>query len=159
MSFTRLTILVASLATAIPANASAGDRLTVSGFVGGWFGPGWWSLEIDSAGRMEVLADVRVVRRLTPAERATLARLVSALPVARPKYDFGLRGPVDATAIFALTIHRGSVTHEYYFGDHSPRDHIGPDLTALERLWHFLRGLFESDEAAGPGPVHEPKAP
>jgi hypothetical protein len=155
MSPAALTILLVTLNIAAPADSAASDSFALSGFVGGWNGPGWWRVEIDTTGRMEVMADRRITRRLAPAQRATLARLVAALPVERLTYDFGGPGPVDATAIFALTIQRGSVKHEYYFNDHSPREPAAPGLVALRSVWRFLRDLFESDEAADPGPITE----
>ena len=155
-----LALLLAILPTVAP-SGYASEPITVSGFVGGWNGPGWWTIDIDAEGKMQVkiVRGGGVSRSLAPAERRTLRKLVSALPVDRPKYDFGGHGPVDGTPIFALTVRRNKVVREYYFAARAAGERVPPDLVALQRVWRFLRDRFESDGAEDPGPINEPITP
>jgi len=155
-----LALLAVSLApVGFPEDAS--EPIAVAGFVAGWNGPGWWTIDIDVDGKMDVkiVSGGVVSRRLTPEEHRTLRALVSALPVDRAKYDFESQGPVDATPIFELTVRRAKVVRRYYFAARAAGDRVPSDLVALQRVWRFRRDRFASDRAQDPGPVQEPTTP
>jgi hypothetical protein len=129
----------------------------ISMFVGGNFGPGWWTLDIDEKGLFSPDASESAPRRrMTEPERQVLAGLLSSLPRDRPAYGFVGPTYVDATVEFRLTIGKGPSQRRYVVNDTFAGYGAHPEVKDVLRLMHFLRTLVESKGAHVPPSIETP---
>jgi hypothetical protein len=116
-------------------------------FAGGHFGPGWWSLDIDGAGRIS--SSHRTAERLTSAQRRELAALVAALPVVKRKYAFG-KAYVDLTTSFVLKVGAPPGVREYVVTSSLEDDARKPEAQRILAVIRFLHGLLFRADAVPP---------
>ena len=127
-------------------------------FVGGNFGPGWWTLDIDSTWMMTIKVvgqadELNPGRRLTSAEQRHLLGLLAALPKQRSRYRFLGPNAIDLTVDFSLSVGAGNAAREYLvndsFSDYAQR----PETKPILNIMHLLRNLIKGNVAHVPPPV------
>ena len=132
---------------------------TISMFVGGNFGPGWWSMNIDSRSRMKAtlvdgLDGTDPRRTLSAQEREKLLELLKDLPRTKERYAFLGPDYVDVTITFDLTVGSGREARRYVLND-SFVDYAGhPEIRPTLKVMHFLHSLTESKRVHLPPPVN-----
>jgi hypothetical protein len=138
--------------------ASPPSTPAVSIFVGGNFGPGWWTLDIDSRSRMKAklvdgLDEPDPRRSLNRRERERLSYLLKDLPRSKARYSFLGPDYIDVTITFDLTVGTGVEARRYILND-TFADHAGsPELVPILKVMHFLHSLLGSQRVHLPPPV------
>ena len=146
----------ADATTAAPA-ATPPTTPALSMFVGGNFGPGWWTLDIDEKGLFSPDASASAPRRrITEPQRQELVGLLSSLPRDRPAYSFVGPSYIDATVEFRLTIGKGASKRRYVVNDTFTEYEAHPEVREVLRLMHFLRTLVETKGAHVPPSIEGP---
>ena len=149
-------LLLAFASNGMPDSRSSGVAVVpaVSGYVGGTFGPGWWTLDISPGGdlRVSVIGEAVIRRRLTSEERAQLTALLAGLPTQNDEYAFGeARADVDPT--YVLEVKTEAKRRFYAIHSLLGKERVTMDVAAILRVWHYLRGLFRSETAIDPPPL------